>query len=94
MKTFKDLDFQTHPNANGLQATHFFPNGYGVSVVRFKAGGIYGSYTNGESDWELAVLKGNKKKWSLTYNTPITEDVLGYLSEKDVTDTMKKIQSL
>ncbi len=100
MKTFKDLEFRTHMAGNGLQGFAFFPNGYGVSVVRFKLGfysggtKTYGSYTNNEDEWELAVLKGNSDDWSITYNTPVTEDVLGHLSEVEVTDVMKKVQEL
>ena len=96
MKTFKDLVFNPHSNCDGIQAKIFFPNGYGVSVVRFKLpGGFgYGSYTSNESEWELAVLEGTEKDWGLTYNTPITNDVLGHLSADDVTDVMAKVQSL
>ena len=66
----------------------------GVSVVRFKINGRYGSYTNTENQWELAVIFGDENEWDLTYNTPITNDVMGYLSSKEVTDIMKKVQEL
>ena len=36
MKTFKDLKFKPHRTGEGKQAVMLFPNGYGVSVVRFK----------------------------------------------------------
>jgi hypothetical protein len=96
MKTFKDLVFNPHLVGNGKQAKIFFPNGYGVSVVRFKllSGFGYGSYTSNESEWELAVLEGTEKDWELTYDTPITDDVLGHLSEDGVTEIMAKVQSL
>ena len=53
MKTFKDLDFQPHPNmghVGGVQARITFDNGYGASVVRsqYTYGGDKGLY-------ELAV---------------------------------------
>lgn len=102
IKTFKDIEFISHPSGEGLMGRIFFSNGYGVSVVRFKIPfapfeslrNNYGSYTNNESQWELAVLKGNEKNSSLTYDTPITNDVIGYLSEDDVTEIMKQVQSL
>ena len=89
MKTFKDLDFQPHPNmghAGGVQARIQFDNGYGASIVRsqYTYGGDKGLY-------ELAVLDSNG---SLTYDTPITNDVIGYLRPEDVTDVMEKIQQL
>lgn len=96
MKTFKDLEFKAHPHdVNGRQAKMIFENGYGISVVRFKMyGDFFGSYTNNESEWEIAVLKGNEKNWELDYSTPITEDVCGYLSAEEVTEIMKQIQEL
>ncbi len=95
MKQFKDLKFKPHQTGTGLHALIFFKNGYGVSVVRFElAGGFgYGSYTNNESEWELAVLFGNKNSWEISYNTPITDDVMGYLSEEKVTDVMLRVQN-
>ncbi len=39
MKTFNDIDFKSHPVGDGLHGLIFFPNGYGVSVVRFKING-------------------------------------------------------
>lgn len=96
MKTFQDLKFMPHAHGDGLQATLFFPNGYGISVVRFKMEDLnmYGSYTSNESEWEVAVLFGDENDWSLTYNTPITDDVIGHQSESDVTSIMEKIQKL
>jgi U3 small nucleolar RNA-associated protein 14 len=41
--------------------------------------------------YELAVLDSNGE---LTYDTPVTNDVIGYLRDIDVTDVMEKIQQL
>ena len=89
MKTFKDLVFKTHPNLGhigGVQARIQFDNGYGASVVRsqYTYGGDKGLY-------ELAVFG---KDGHITYDTPITNDVIGYLRPEDVTDVMEKIQQL
>jgi hypothetical protein len=87
MKTFNDLDFNPHPNGmGGVQARIPFPNGYGASVVcnPFSYGGREGLY-------EIAVLNSEGR---ITYGTPITDDVIGYLNENEVTDILKQIQSL
>lgn len=86
MKTFADLEFNTHPMGVGVRATITFDNGYGASIVKTP-------YTHGGNDglYELAVLGTDG---DLTYDTPITEDVIGYLSPTEVSDTMKQIQKL
>lgn len=94
MKKFKDLQFKPHQTGEGLHAVMFFKNGYGVSIVRFKMAFGYGSYTDNDSEWELAVLFGNEKECTLTYNTPITDDVIGHLTETEVTDVMIRVQEL
>jgi hypothetical protein len=85
MKTFKDLEFKNHPMGQGVQALIYFDNGYGTSVVRSE-------HTYGGSDglYELAVLKNG----NITYDTPITDDVIGYLTEEGVTEYLQKIQEL
>jgi hypothetical protein len=101
MKSFKDIVFKPHSMGNGLHGLAFFPNGYGISVVRFKVPGSiskdgvrYGSYTSDENEWEVAVLYGNENDWDITYNTPIAEDVIGYQTEVGVDWIMIQIQSL
>ena len=81
------------PHAAGTGEHHWFnfPNGYGASVVRFSVGGFGGSYGAESGLWELAVLDS---AGHLTYETPITDDVLGYLSDAEVADTLDKIAAL
>jgi hypothetical protein len=86
MKTFKDLEFKELDSFyNGVQSRIQFENGYGASVVKheFSYGGKDGLY-------ELAVIKGD----NLCYDTPVTSDVEGYLSEDEVTELLKQIQEL
>ena len=86
MITFNDLTFKTHPShMEGVQARITFENGYGASVVKtpYTYGGDMGLY-------ELAVFKDGE----ITYATPITDDVIGYLRPEDVTDVMAKVQQL
>jgi hypothetical protein len=85
MKTFKDLEFKEHGLFNGIHARMHFENGYGVSVVKFP-----GSYGYDQDLWEVAILY----KHSITYDTDITDDVLGYQTEQDVTNVMDKVQKL
>ncbi len=86
--TFDDLKFKAHP-LGGKQALLFFPNGYGVSVV---IGPLF--YSNNVDTYEVAIVKGNRDKYDLTYSTPITNDVLGYLTKDDVTRIINEVQSL
>jgi hypothetical protein len=86
-KTFKDLEFTpTEEFLSGVRSTCHFDNGYGVSVVRHKF-----SYGNKLDLFELAIID---KVGDMVYSTPITDDVLGYLSEDEVSDTMIKVQRL
>ena len=98
MKTFNDLQFKPHPIGDGLAAKLFFPNNYGISVVRFQLPmfGGYGSYTDNEQEWEIAILRGVEHNWDIAHDTPISEGdgVLGHLTAEDVTEIMHKIQQL
>ena len=86
MKTFNDLEFKQDIQRGLNAARIMFDNGYGASV-------IIGPHTYGGEDglYELGVLGKDKK---LTYDTPVTEDVKGYLSEDDVTKLLEQIQKL
>jgi hypothetical protein len=83
-KTFEDIDFQ--PHWGGIIGKIMFENGYGASVIRTEQ-----SYGGSRGLYELAVLDNDGK---LTYDTPITGDVLGFLSPKEVTNYLIQIQDL
>jgi hypothetical protein len=85
-KTFDDIDFDFIEDLKGKVGRISFDNGYGASVVshQYSYGGRAGLF-------ELAVLDKNGK---LTYDTPITSDVKGYLTPKDVTEILIQIQGL
>ena len=69
----------------GIQARINFDNGYGASVIKSPH-----SYGGNQDLYELAIIKDN----AICYDTLITDDVLGYLTEDDVTKYLKQIQNL
>ena len=50
------------------------------------------TYEDGSVHEELILCDADK--WNLTYDTPITEDVLGYQTDADVDDVMRRVQEL
>ena len=86
MKEFKDLEFKDLPDYRGIQCRIQFENGFGASVIRHE-------HTYGGKDglYELAVLDSEGE---ITYDTPVTDDVVGYLNEEGVTELLKEIQLL
>ena len=88
MKTFKDLEFKSHPNhIGGKQARITFDNGYGASIIQtpFSYGGKIGLY-------EIGILDN---EGDICSTTPITDSsVIGYLREEDVSEGMIRIQNL
>lgn len=71
---------------NGLSYVFVFDNGYGASVIKHKY-----SYGNENDLFELAILDKNGE---ITYDTYITNDVLGWLTNEEVIECFKQIQSL
>lgn len=63
-----------------------FKNGYGASVIKH-----YGSYGYEEDLFELAVLDSNDH---LCYNTSLTDDVIGYLTNDEVLELLEQIKNL
>lgn len=90
IKEYKD--FQAH---NGLyehkqrhnreQWWFKFDNGYGASVITGEL-----ACGNNAKPYELAVLHHDE----LCYDTPITDDVIGYLTSDEVFDLLDKIEQL
>jgi len=65
------------------QAMVTFPNGYQASVIS-------DGYGTDDGLYEIAVMHNGQ----VDYSTPITSDVIGYLTEQDVIDTCAKIGDL
>lgn len=93
------MDFKTFPSKEihgGIGYVAIFPNGYGASIARHSM-----SYGHTKGLWELAVIHKITGKpfdsdfgFELCYTTPITDDVLGHLTEDEVNDTLLKISEL
>jgi len=89
MKKFEDLEFEKlsdEPYMSGVRSRMMFENGFGVSVVSHTF-----SYGGKDGLFEIAVLD---KKGDITYDTSVTNDVIGYLNPDEVTEIMKQVQSL
>jgi len=71
---------------NEYRKVFTFPNGYGASVVSHQY-----TYGGKEGLFEVAVLD---RHGDLTYTTPITSDVLGFLSFAEVGETLEAISQL
>lgn len=84
--TFDDLEFYPHESfIPGVRAVVEFDNGYGASVICGK-----GSYGYESGLYELAVFKDGR----ICYDTPLADDVLGQLTERDVSEYLAKIEAL
>lgn len=66
-----------------------FENGYGASVIKH-----WGSFGFEEDKFELAVLWWNGLDHGLCYDTEITDDVIGHLTNQEVMDILRKIKAL
>ena len=88
------MDFKDLPSRElkgGIQYLAKFENGYGASIIKHDY-----SYGGDRGFWELAVIiyEENGIDYSLSYSTPITDDVLGNLTESEVNNYLNKIKSL
>lgn len=72
----------------GKQDIYRFENGYGASLISrgCACGGL-----------ELAVIKfhsADNDDFDLDFETPITDDVIGYLKEEDIPELLERIAVL
>lgn len=83
----------SRPWLEGEQHLVCFPNGFGASVIRNRIG----SYGGQKGLWELAVIRvysTDPPQWNVTYDTPITDDVLGWLGIQQVAELLLRISRL
>ena len=90
---FENYLIKKGPLFNGVQYLFKFDNGYGASVVKH-----FGSYGSDEDLWELAVVEYRNPDiiddFDLVYDTDITDDVEGSLTDDDVVNLLSKIRDL
>jgi hypothetical protein len=81
---------QPSRKAGGYRYEVRYPNGFAASIIK-----NFGSY-GGEADlWEVAVLqKDEGGLWVITYDTDITDDVIGFQTEADVIALCNRIRAL
>lgn len=72
-----------------MVAQRFFPNGYGISIVRHSF-----SYGYKAGLWEVAVLVGSQDDFELCYDTPIANDVLGWLEGRELRPLVEQVRAL
>jgi len=70
----------------GTQRIYRFPNGYGASVIRHE-----NSYGGRKGLYELAVLDSNDE---ICYDTPVTSNVIGWLTISQVDSLLEDISRL
>lgn len=74
----------------GVQYVFKFDNNYGASIIKRR-----GSYGLDKDLWELAVIRFESVDvWRLTYDTEITDNVIGYLTDEEVNEILHKIKNL
>ena len=89
-KTMKDFGEylvydEPHRLFGGRTLGFDFPNGYRASVVCFN-----GTYGHTQGLWELAICKDDR----VVYDTPITNDVVGFLNDTGVDKLLRQIKEL
>jgi hypothetical protein len=84
--------YESRDHLGGTQDLYAFESSpYGASVVRHP-------YSYGAPDqYELAVIEfvdAERSDWSICYDTPITNDVVGHLTPEEVQETLAQIDAL
>ena len=87
--TFEELHFYPRLGLEGIQATTFFPNGYGASVVKG-----FGAYGVEQGLYELAVVQVVGGGFRICYDTSVADDVKGHLTPDAVTKLLEEIEAL
>lgn len=98
------------PSYNAAHYTFAFPNGYGASVSKvteITCGwdrdlwevAVLTVDRIENKDWRPEYLETWGRKpiewdYNITYNTPITNDVIGYITDEEVRNVLKQIKNL
>ena len=89
---------EQHNRSKHMDFNHWlfrFPNGYGASVVCHLINERVMTYGNANQPFDLAVIFFDEDdRYEITYNTPVANDVIGYLTEKDIEEYLERIEKL
>ena len=86
MDQYRTINHQHPMDKGGIQQRYKFPNGWGASVIQYS-----GSYGGDQGLWEVAVVD---RADHLNYTTPVTDDVLGWLTWDEVQTILQQIAAL
>lgn len=90
MKKYKEFLKYEESLFGGPHKVFKFPNNYGASVIQNDY-----SYGGKKGLWEIAVIYFiGVDQWDIDYSTPITSDVLRYLTDEEVCETLERIKNL
>lgn len=81
--------FAENTSGYGIQKIYSFPNGYGASVISNKY-----SHGGNEGLYEIAVIAKCGKGWGVVYDTPVTDDVIGWVPFDDIDKYLQQIYDL
>ena len=70
----------------GIHYIYHFKNGYGASVIQHDY-----SYGHEHGLWEVAVLKETDGNWDICYDSGLTRDVIGGITEQGVEEVLSDI---
>lgn len=84
--TVPENQYTERPVAGGVQRRFQFENGYGASAVCHP-----GSYGGDLGRWEVTVTDEDGR---FIYDTPITDGVLGWLTEAERDNVVRAIAAL
>ena len=88
--TFNELVFnEEKPELKALHARHFFPNNWGVSVVKsLSENDLVQLYSDPEEDtYELAVIVGrDDSDWTIHH-----DELYPYITKERVSEIMEKV---
>lgn len=99
---YKPIDEEHTKVDRGYQVNKWifrFENGYGASAICNTSYGRIMTYGSKYKPFELAVLRFYVKPtgwtgWAIDYTTPIADDVIGYLTEKEIEEILERIEKL
>ena len=90
-KGFEKYLIKRYDDFIGRHYVFKFKNNYGASVIK----GIY-TYGGSQDFWELAIIRfsDDGRSYHLDYDTKITDDVIGYQTDKMIRKLLRRIKWL